>query len=89
MAAPAFSLDDLTRILRDGAGEDEHTDLTGDVLETSFADLGYDSLALLETGSRIERELGITLDDNVIAEAETPALLIDAVNARLSAGARA
>jgi act minimal PKS acyl carrier protein len=89
MAALAFSFDDLARILREGAGEDEQTDLGGDVLETRFADLGYDSLALLETGSRIERELGITLEDEVIADADTPRKLIDAVNARLAAGAHA
>nr|MDQ2958045.1 phosphopantetheine-binding protein [Actinomycetota bacterium] len=39
---------------------------------------------LLETNSRIERELGITLADAVLFEAETPRDLLDVVNAELT-----
>lgn len=84
MAAKEFTLDVLKRILLDGAGADESVDLDGDILDTDFEDLGYESLALLETGSRIEREYSITLDDDALTDARTPRALIDAVNALLA-----
>lgn len=78
-----FTLDDLKRILREGAGTDEGVDLDGDILDAEFETLGYESLALLETGSRIEREYDITLDDSELTTAETPRSLIDIVNGHL------
>ena len=84
MSTTTFTLTDLRRILLEGAGADDGADLTAGGLGNSFADLGYDSLALLETGSRIEREFGISLDDAALAEADTPAALIDVVNAQLA-----
>ncbi|MEU7580018.1 acyl carrier protein [Streptomyces sp. NPDC041068] len=82
-----FTVDDLKRILREGAGADEGVDLDGDILDAAFDELGYDSLALLETSGRIEREYGITLDESLLADAPTPSALIDAVNAHLVAAA--
>jgi act minimal PKS acyl carrier protein len=81
-----FALGDLRRILREAAGADEAVDLDGDIADQAFTDLGYDSLALLETASRIEGETGIVLDDDVVTEALTPRALIDVVNARISGG---
>jgi act minimal PKS acyl carrier protein len=78
-----FTLEDLKRILREAAGAG--VDLDSDILDDTFEDLGYDSLALLETGSRVEREFGITLDDATLAEAHTPAALIEAVSVCLAA----
>lgn len=79
-----FTLDDLKRILLEGAGASEDVDLDADILDVEFADLGYESLALLETGSRIEREYGITLDDSALTDARTPQALIEVVNAQLT-----
>ncbi|MFI9723672.1 acyl carrier protein [Streptomyces sp. NPDC052396] len=78
-----FSLEDLRRILREGAGTDEAVDLDGDILDSDFAELGYESLALLETAGRIEREFGVTLDDDLLTEIRTPRALIEAVNSSL------
>ncbi|MFK4070899.1 acyl carrier protein [Streptomyces sp. NPDC029674] len=89
MSTPTFALADLTRILLEGAGADDGVDLDGDILDRDFEDLGYESLALLETAGRIEREYGIALDDDVFAENRTPRALIAAVNGRLSASAAA
>ncbi|GHF02198.1 hypothetical protein GCM10014715_67930 [Streptomyces spiralis] len=90
MPSIQFTLDDLRRILLEAAGADENVDLAGDILDTTFEVLGYESIALLETGGRIEREYGIVLDDDDLADDITPRDLIDAVNAQLSpAGARA
>jgi act minimal PKS acyl carrier protein len=78
-----FTLEDLKRILIEGAGSEEGVDLEGDILDTEFEELGYESLALLETGGRIEREYGIKLDDSELGTAETPRALIKIVNDRL------
>ncbi|MEV6989591.1 acyl carrier protein [Streptomyces sp. NPDC093228] len=83
MPAHEFTLDDLKRILREGAGADEGVDLDGAITDTDFESLGYESLAMLETGSRIEREFRVTLDDDTLTEARTPRALIEAVNALL------
>ncbi|MET9887872.1 acyl carrier protein [Streptomyces sp. NPDC006430] len=79
-----LELTDLTRLLRECAGEEEGVDLDGDVLDMLFLDLGYDSLALLQTTGRIEREYEITLDEEAIDEAETPRQYIELVNRVLS-----
>ena len=84
MTIATFALEDLKRILLEGAGADEGVDLDADILDTRLDDLGYESLALLETGSRIEREYGISLDESALIDAPTPRVLIDLVNARLS-----
>lgn len=78
----AFTLDDLKRVLIAGAGADEAVDLDGDILDVTFADLGYESLALLETGGRIEREWGVSLDEESLADTATPRDLITTVNAQ-------
>ncbi|MDI3423687.1 acyl carrier protein [Streptomyces luteolus] len=85
MPSILFTLDDLRRILLEAAGAEESVDLEGDILNTTFAVLGYESLALLETGGRIEREYGIVLDDDDLSDEITPGDLIDAVNTQLSA----
>jgi minimal PKS acyl carrier protein len=60
-------------------------DLNGDILDVQFEALGYESLALLETGSRIEREYGIALDEDLLTDADTPRALIAVVNEHLVA----
>ncbi|MEV0702948.1 acyl carrier protein [Saccharopolyspora sp. NPDC050389] len=72
-----MTIDDLRRILTECAGADENVDLHGDIRDTPFADLGYDSLALMETASRIKQEFGIEISDEEIAVIETPRLLLD------------
>ncbi|MFF3753461.1 acyl carrier protein [Streptomyces sp. NPDC002018] len=85
MSDTEFTLGDLLPILLEGAGADEQVDLGGDIADTPFTDLGYESLAMLETAGRIEREYGISLDETALAEALTPRALIDLVNAHLPA----
>ncbi|MFE9312718.1 phosphopantetheine-binding protein [Streptomyces sp. NPDC088353] len=90
MASIQFTLDDLRRILLEAAGADENVDIAGDILDTTFEVLGYESIALLETGGRIEREYDIVLDDDDLGDDITPRDLIDVVNAQLSlSGAQA
>jgi minimal PKS acyl carrier protein len=83
MSSPQFTLDDLRIILREEAGTAESVDLDGDILDTEFDALGYESLALLETGGRIERTFGVALDDDALTATTTPRLLLQTVNALL------
>ncbi|MCX5235482.1 acyl carrier protein [Streptomyces prunicolor] len=79
-----FTLDDLRRILRAGAGVDEQTDLDGEhFADTAFADLGYDSLALLELVNRVEREYGIGIPDGDLAHTQSPREVLAYVHAKL------
>jgi minimal PKS acyl carrier protein len=89
MAANEFTIDDLRRVLRESAGdaEDQAVSLDSDILDVTFADLGYDSLALLETSRRIELEHRIELADSMVTDAETPRSLLVFVNDSL--GSRA
>jgi minimal PKS acyl carrier protein len=78
-----FTLDDLKEALRTAAGEDESVDLDGDILATDFGDLGYDSLAILETASLVERNFDVQLPDGDIGRQHTPGEFIDFVNSIL------
>jgi act minimal PKS acyl carrier protein len=84
MATGEFTIKDLRRILHETSGESDYADVDASTVDTNFAQLGYDSLALLETGRRIERELGITVDDSTLFNSATPRALIEAVNAQLA-----
>ncbi|MEV3993917.1 acyl carrier protein [Streptomyces sp. NPDC049837] len=79
-----LELTDLTALLRECAGEDEGVDLDGDILDVPFIDLGYDSLALLQTTGRIERDFDLVLDEEAIDEADTPRAYLALVNRALS-----
>ncbi|MFJ4006561.1 acyl carrier protein [Streptomyces sp. NPDC090023] len=76
-----MTLEDLRRILADCAGEDGSVGVQDDIADTSFADLGYDSLALLETTARIEREFGVSLPEDLISTLDTPRSMLGAVKA--------
>ncbi|GAA2448328.1 acyl carrier protein [Streptomyces sp. NPDC007076] len=79
-----LELTELTTLLRACAGEGEGIDLDGDVLDTLFLDLGYDSLALLQTTGIIERDYDVLLDEEALEDAETPRQYLDLVNRALS-----
>ncbi|WP_035847283.1 acyl carrier protein [Kitasatospora azatica] len=84
-----MSLSTLIALLVECAGEEEGVDLNGDILDVPFVELGYDSLAVLQTSGRIERDYGIQLSDDTVAEAYTPRLLLEFVNESLSAATAA
>ena len=88
MSQSDFTLEDLKRVLLDAAGAPENGDLDGDILDLTFEDLGYDSIALLETVGCVERERGVSLEDSVVAEARTPRLFLEFVNGTVPASAR-
>lgn len=77
-----LTIEELARIMRTCAGVDESVSLDGDIYDVAFSDLGYDSLALMETTARVEREFGLSLPDETAA-AKTPRDFLNAVNAHL------
>jgi act minimal PKS acyl carrier protein len=79
-----LELTDLTALLRECAGEEEGVDLDGDILDVPFSELGYDSLAVLQTTGRIERDFEVVLDEEAVDEAETPRIYLELVNRALS-----
>jgi minimal PKS acyl carrier protein len=81
MLDQTVTLDDLRRILRVRAGAEQDVDLDGDILDIEFDELGYDSLALLETAASISREYGVRIDDDGLVGATTPRRLLELLNA--------
>lgn len=80
MSEQAFSLEILTRVLHEAAGPGEGTGSDGDIMDTGFDELGYDSLALLETAAFLERDYGVQLDEDETLAARTPRALLELVN---------
>lgn len=78
----AFTLEDLLRIVNAATGEPLTTTAPENVRDTPFEELGLDSLALLETATRVERETGVTLHEEAIAALDTPRRFVDYVNTR-------
>ncbi len=81
-----FTVDDLDRIVRASAGEDCPA-INDALLDVPFQDFGLDSLAMLETVSRISREFGAPLADDVATEAATPRIMLSTVNEAISRAA--
>jgi len=75
-----LTMTDLTELLRACAGDAEHADLDGDVLDETFADLGYDSLALLELSGQIKQRYGVALPDDAARVTATPRQFLALVN---------
>jgi act minimal PKS acyl carrier protein len=78
-----MTFDDLKAVMSRCTGDAE--ELTPDNLGTAFTDIGYDSLAVLEIASQIQREYGLQIPDEAIEGMNAPQDVIDYVNASLSA----
>ena len=76
---------DLRRIL-EGADNDADAAVweTAGLLDTTFADLGFDSLALLDMAVRIEQEYTVAIPEGVVEDLVTPRAVLDFVNGRLA-----
>ena len=81
-----FTIEDLVRILIASAGVSEEHDLTGDILDIPFDELGYDSLALLQSATKIQEEFGVSVPDDAVAEFTTPRATLTYVNKLLAEG---
>lgn len=80
-----FTLDDVRRIMQNCAGAADGLD--GDdenFAHVPFAELGYDSLAMLEMAAHVQQEFGIRIPDDAIEEMRTPQAAVDYVNRRFA-----
>ncbi|MFC8663394.1 MULTISPECIES: phosphopantetheine-binding protein [Streptomyces] len=75
-----ITLDDLVLVLTECAGADDDVTLNGQNLDLPFTDLGYDSLALLETAALMKHRFGVELTDEEVTGIETPREFLDRVN---------
>lgn len=75
-----ITIDDLRRILVECAGDTEEGVPDRDIRDITFEELGYDSLALMETSASIRVEFGVVVPDDRIADLRTPRELLDLVN---------
>ncbi|MEU4064925.1 acyl carrier protein [Streptomyces wedmorensis] len=78
-----ITIGDLQTIMRQCAGEAEDALPLDQAPDSPFDELGYDSLALLETYSRIERDFGIELNEDEIGLINTAGELVEFVNSLL------
>lgn len=74
-----FSLDDLRRILVICADGIDGGVAGGRFADTSFTELGYDSMALMEAAVRIEQDYGVRIADGDVAAARTPRDMLNLV----------
>jgi act minimal PKS acyl carrier protein len=80
-----FTFDDLRTLMRSCAGPGEHPEMEGDILDTSYEDLGFDSLAVLELATRSQQDLGIPFPDDAVEEMDTPRHVMEYVSQRRAA----
>lgn len=80
----SFTIDDLRELIRSAVGIDDGVDLDGEIEDVPFADLGYDSLALIEMASHLKRTSGITIPDDAAAGLSSPRAAVDIINAHLA-----
>ncbi|MEU8120489.1 acyl carrier protein [Spirillospora sp. NPDC049024] len=75
-----ITLTDLVTVLRACAGEADGVDLGGDIADREFADLGYDSVALMEVSARMAERFGLELDEDALSDPATPAEMLSRLN---------
>ena len=80
-----MTLADLQDIMRECAGEDESAQSLEQAPDEAFIDLGYDSLALLETQARVKREYGVEFSEDDLADITTPREFVEFFNSLLLA----
>jgi len=80
-----ITLRDLQDIMRECAGEDESAQSLEQAPDEAFIDLGYDSLALLETQARVKREYGVEFSEDDLADITTPREFVEFFNSLLLA----
>ncbi|MEV4206356.1 acyl carrier protein [Nocardia salmonicida] len=71
---------DILQALISAAGDPE-TDLPdGGLLDTTFEELGYDSLALIESVSRLEKRFAVKIADQTVMDCRTFREMVERVN---------
>ncbi|WP_331733609.1 phosphopantetheine-binding protein [Streptomyces sp. NBC_01276] len=84
-----LELTELARILRIWGGEEECAELSEDVQDLYWDELGYDSLSVLQAIGSIERRYDVLLDGELLELADTPRSFLRCVNQVLRSRAAA
>lgn len=79
-----FTIEQLKVIVQEASGVTDGVTLDDNIMDEPMPELGYDSLAVLEIASRIQRDYGIDMPDEAIDGMRTPRAIIDYVNGQLS-----
>lgn len=79
-----FGLEDLKRLLTSDSNTGDGSEITESSLTDEFTELGYDSLALLELVSKVERDFGIKLPDDALENMLTPKSTVYYISARIA-----
>jgi act minimal PKS acyl carrier protein len=80
-----FTFDDLIEIMRTSIGIDDGVRLDGDQADVDFAAIGYDSLALIELASQIQRQYGIRIsDEDALEKLRSPREAVAYVDGQLA-----
>jgi acyl carrier protein len=75
-----FTLDDLRELMRACAGVEEDIDLDAAIDDVEFEELGYDSLAVLEVASHVQRKYSVPMPDECTEYMKTPRLAVEYIN---------
>jgi act minimal PKS acyl carrier protein len=80
-----ITIDDLTEIMQSSIGLDDGVELTGERSEMDFADMGYDSLALIELASQVQHRFGVKISDGEALERlRSPRAAVSYINEQLA-----
>lgn len=75
-----FTLDKLRELMRSSAGVEDDVDIDGDIADIEFEELGYDSLAVLEVASQVQRQYNVPMPDECTEYMRTPRLAVEYIN---------
>jgi act minimal PKS acyl carrier protein len=75
-----FTEENLRKIMIECVSADESVDLSGEITEVPFADLGYDSLLVLELIGRLKRAYRIDVSDDLVTTLITPGDFVAVAN---------
>lgn len=82
-----LTLDELRAIMRACVGDEPTAELDGEILDLTFSDLAFDSLAVLEVAARLQETYRIPVPDEAVEKMQTPRDVLDYVNQQLTAAA--
>jgi minimal PKS acyl carrier protein len=75
-----FTIDELRELMRSCAGVEEDIDLSSAIEDVEFEELGYDSLAVLEVASHVQRKYTVPMPDECVEYMKTPRLAVEYIN---------
>lgn len=79
-----LNLDVLRDIMNTCSGAEDAGDISGEIGDVEFRELGYDSLAVLEIVSQVQRRFGVAVPDEAVERIQTPGQLLSFVNSSVA-----